>query len=91
MILMFVLQNTINSEVTKAKEVREMQEAGIKDLRSELNVLRSQSAQISLEKDELVERLKKLSETIKNQASILHTFVAIGSKTNPSSCFQPPH
>eukprot|EP00291_Cryptomonas_curvata_P006204 CAMPEP_0172183858 /NCGR_PEP_ID=MMETSP1050-20130122/19235_1 /TAXON_ID=233186 /ORGANISM="Cryptomonas curvata, Strain CCAP979/52" /LENGTH=490 /DNA_ID=CAMNT_0012857555 /DNA_START=59 /DNA_END=1528 /DNA_ORIENTATION=+ len=58
---------TINSDVAKAKDVREMQEAGLKDLRSELNVLRSQSSQLSLEKDELVERLKKLSETIKNQ------------------------
>ncbi len=66
----FFLQATINSEVAKAKDVREIQEAGVKDLRSELNVLRSQSAQLSLEKDELVERLKKLSETIKNQARI---------------------
>ncbi len=54
--------------MAKAKDVRELQEAGVKDLRAELNVLRSQSSQLSLEKDELVERLKKLSETIKNQA-----------------------
>ncbi len=47
-----------------------MQEAGMKDLRIELNALRAQSSQLSLEKDELVERQKKLNETIKTQASI---------------------
>ena len=60
-------QATINSEVTKAKDVREIQDAGVRDLRTELNALRAQSARLSQEKDDLVERLKKLSESIRIQ------------------------
>ncbi len=61
------VQATINSEVAKAKDVREIQDAGVRDLRTELNALRSQSARLSQEKDELVDRLKKLSEGIRAQ------------------------
>jgi hypothetical protein len=73
--------------VAKAKDVRELQEAGVKDLRAELNVLRSQSSQLSLEKDALVERLKKLSETIKNQARVIPAFAAVGDE---ASLFSSP-
>ena len=49
-------------------------------MRGELNALRAQSSQLAQEKDALVERLKKLSETIK--AQVLPFWDCIASKPN---------
>ncbi len=47
--------------------MRELQDAGVKDLRGELNALRAQSSQLGQEKDELIERMKKISDKIRAQ------------------------